>query len=287
MCIAILRLENQEISKPVLETCFSNNPDGAGYAYSLNGVLTIKKGFFTFESFWDSYKDIPLEAVSLIHFRIGTSGELNEENCHPWSITEDICMIHNGVISDFSRKDSKISDTGLFVDEILAPIINKYGIDTLKEPALQYLLVTALGSSKVITLDKFGIPIIFNEKAGNWVNGVWFSNDSYKEDKKKNKTQPNSSSNDWGTKTHIVFRKNKKHGVVRKGFGIDLLTDREVRALKSEYRCKIKKLIKNGILQLVELGNDDRVRYELAQRKQAILNGTIKVQELENEHYCG
>src|SRR5690348_4415363 len=116
MCCAILSLPNSNISKEHLENAFSNNDDGAGFAYIKDGKVVIEKGFFTFESFWNAYTLAELnDKISLIHFRIGTSGGQDQLNCHPWEVNEEVVMMHNGVLGEFSIKDSELSDTGLFV----------------------------------------------------------------------------------------------------------------------------------------------------------------------------
>mgnify|MGYP003125148010 FL=1 len=55
MCIAILKQQNETISKSKLKNCFYNNDDGAGYMFSKDGILHFFKGFFTFKDFWKSY----------------------------------------------------------------------------------------------------------------------------------------------------------------------------------------------------------------------------------------
>ena len=56
MCIAIYKPENVEIPKETLETCFENNPDGAGYMFAEDKKLHVRKGFFDMDKFWNSYK---------------------------------------------------------------------------------------------------------------------------------------------------------------------------------------------------------------------------------------
>lgn len=55
-----------------------------------------------------------------------------------------------------------------------------------------------IGYSKFAILDKSGKYYIVNEDKGNWSDGVWYSNTSYKEPKKtKTETKTYSYYDDW------------------------------------------------------------------------------------------
>ena len=59
----------------------------------------------------------------VFHFRISTSGKIDEGNCHPYPLTDDsiylrktnlrcsIGIAHNGIIQKYNRKDSVLNDT--------------------------------------------------------------------------------------------------------------------------------------------------------------------------------
>lgn len=76
MCIIVSKEKNKNIpSREILENCFNNNSDGAGFMYVLNKNVHIEKGFMNFESFYNRIieldKKINLKKRSLImHFRI-------------------------------------------------------------------------------------------------------------------------------------------------------------------------------------------------------------------------
>ena len=103
MCIAIHKPTNKVISRSTLENCFNSNPDGAGLAYrnNIEDKITIEKGFFSFEDFYSFYKGLDKSLEMLIHFRIGTSGKLNKNNCHPFLVNGKDALIHNGVLNHF------------------------------------------------------------------------------------------------------------------------------------------------------------------------------------------
>lgn len=177
MCIAIYKPQDKKISYETLQQCFKSNPDGAGFMYADGKQLQMQKGFFTFEDFWKAYKKHE-KKQAVIHFRIKTHGSINEENCHPFLINNSIGFVHNGVISGFGIEDK--SDTNHFNEDILKPLVSKWGNLSLFQPAIKSLIESRIGYSKLIFLDRHGNYDIFNEEKGVWDNDVWYSNTSYK-----------------------------------------------------------------------------------------------------------
>tara|TARA_Y100000004_G_C8954040_1_gene429942 strand:- start:2054 stop:2947 length:894 start_codon:yes stop_codon:yes gene_type:complete len=179
MCLAIFKEANKKVYKQQMQNAFDNNDDGAGFAYPSKGKVIIEKGFFRFEDFWKALKP-HMDKPMAIHFRWSTHGLVDETNCHPFRITDDLAMIHNGVISGIDITDKDKSDTRTFVDDYVKPInkgnpmfiYSEYGKRTLK---------ACIGSSKLVFINKKGNRVIVNEKAGHWTDGVWYSNDSYKQ----------------------------------------------------------------------------------------------------------
>lgn len=177
MCIAIYKPANKKIPYTTLETCFKNNSDGAGFMYADGKQLHMHKGFFTFKDFWQEYKKHD-KKQAVIHFRIKTHGPINEANCHPFLLNKSIGFVHNGIISGFGTADH--SDTYHFGEEILKPLISKWGNLSLFQPAIKSLVESRIGYSKLVFLDRHGNYDIFNEEKGVWDNDVWYSNNSYK-----------------------------------------------------------------------------------------------------------
>lgn len=185
MCIALVCPEGARPPKKVLQKCFENNPDGAGYAFPSKSGVVIRKGFYTFRSFWRDYRTFaPKHSTILIHFRIATSGQIDGENCHPFRVTKNLAMIHNGNLAGKIGLDcSQLSDTALFVANILLPIVEQSKNVWRTEP-FKYLMQEATGiTNKCALLDESGHYAIFNEKQGEWKDGVWFSNKSFGDDK--------------------------------------------------------------------------------------------------------
>ncbi len=158
MCIIAIKPKNVPLQpETTLRTCFTRNPDGAGYMFTINNEVIIKKGLMTFDNFYKSlmydYNKYELEFKSLVmHFRIGTSGESATGCTHPFPITNDYSKLellrvktnlgvcHNGIISDFNDRKGKYSDTELYISHVITPLI-KLNINAYKFKDIQELIL--------------------------------------------------------------------------------------------------------------------------------------------------
>lgn len=182
MCIAIYKPAGKELSKELLHTCYTNNPDGCGFAYvnvDIFGFHRIKYyKSMVFEKFYEKYKRatrISQYSPFIIHFRIGTHGEKTVFNCHPFMIDKETIFCHNGIISGVGF-DKKLSDTQLFNNTILKQLPKGW----MNNPAILQLLEEFIGQSKLIVLSLDNTVKILNEKKGEWFEGCWMSNSTYK-----------------------------------------------------------------------------------------------------------
>lgn len=175
MCIAILKQKSKIIDKDLLKTCSENNKDGCGFAYVDDGNIIIKK-FMEFDEFWKEYSKVQANHTMLIHFRIATHGEVELANCHPFKLNDKMALIHNGIISGYGSKTENLSDTKDFIDKVIGKITYKIW----KNPSFRELVGKVIGYSKLVILDNKERYYIINENKGEWVDGVWFSNSSYK-----------------------------------------------------------------------------------------------------------
>ena len=175
MCIAILKQKEKTIDKDLLKTCSENNRDGCGFAYVDNGKIIIKK-FMEFEKFWEEYSKVQDNHTMLIHFRIATHGKVELSNCHPFKLNNKMAIIHNGIISGYGSKTENLSDTKDFINKVIGNITYKIW----KNPSFRELVGMGIGNSKLVILDNEERYYIINENKGEWVDGVWFSNSSYK-----------------------------------------------------------------------------------------------------------
>jgi glutamine amidotransferase len=229
MCIAIYKPEEKIISKATLKECYSSNPDGAGFMFSDNKQLNIQKGFFNFDSFYNAYKQHQDKKV-VIHFRIKTHGEINETNCHPFAVNNSLAFVHNGIINGLDG-DKKLSDTIHFNEQILQPLVNKWGNLALFQDPMINLIESRIGYSKLIFLDRHGNHKIMNESKGQWDDGVWYSNNSYKPyvapvTPWENKSNWYDTKYDWKNNvTTIKPKELPKPNVIAIGALVELLED--------------------------------------------------------------
>jgi glutamine amidotransferase len=177
MCLAIYRPKGRTVSREQLANGFAANADGAGFAVAVGGKVLIRKGFFDFESFYSALSEFDGVPAS-IHFRFATHGRKGKDNCHPFPLAGGkYALIHNGILNIQSTDDE--SDTAIFASRVLCPLLSS-GLKP-GSAALRYLVETSIGSgNKLVILDGKGAGHIFNESAGAWESGVWFSNNGHK-----------------------------------------------------------------------------------------------------------
>jgi predicted glutamine amidotransferase len=181
MCIAILNTKQATLGKETLRNCWENNGDGAGILYiGTNKKMSVFKEMNSFDNFYENYIDLKKKygrRNMVLHFRISTHGKVNETNCHPFLVDDNIGFVHNGMIYDVPNS-TEYSDTYMFNETILKNLKEGFEYnDTVLD-----MLDTFIGAgSKLIFLNKDNHYAIVNEKAGHWNMGCWFSNSSYKQ----------------------------------------------------------------------------------------------------------
>lgn len=178
MCILIAKPKGVIMPKTsVLKECWDNNPDGAGIAWSKDGKVFIEKGFMSWGEL-KMYLDVnSFDGVSaLIHFRIATHGTVKAENTHPFVVNNEIVAAHNGILSVKNEGDWTDSET--FFKRICNPVLKSYSINS---KVFKRLVDATIGASKLAFLNNKGRIKMFGEFIED--GGVYFSNDSYKEDR--------------------------------------------------------------------------------------------------------
>lgn len=179
MCIAICKPEGLQIKPEYLQESFLRNPDGAGFAYAEQGQLVVKKGLMTYEQFQSEYEPHK-EKAAIVHFRIKTHGNTDEENTHPFIVGNNLAMIHNGIISEIDCKDDRNrSDTYHFNTKVLTKLYKRDSRFIYKDHYRE-LIRGYIGRSKLVFINNKGHFQVINEQMGEWEDGIWYSNTSYK-----------------------------------------------------------------------------------------------------------
>lgn len=167
-----------QLTDAQLLQAYQSNNDGFGLMYSLQhpkpALCTLK--FAAHETdgyhFIDTFRQHQhLDPV--VHLRFATHGDTSAENAHPFIInhaTKRITygVMHNGVLPQNSytqprSKRSKHSDTNLFVEQVLTPLLN-VDPDALQKPHITALLERLIGSNRIAILDSKGRFTYLNER---------------------------------------------------------------------------------------------------------------------------
>lgn len=179
MCLAIAKPAGKSVPDVILRNAYFGNNDSIGIGYfDSAGTQRIHRYVEPNTTRFQRAMDIVggLDGVdAIIHFRYSTHGENADHNCHPFPMTGDAMIAHNGIISGYSCPRNKWSDTRLYLDNILMPLCRKEGVATI----LKYLDDIACGDvspGKLVALHRNGEFHFANEKAGVWKDGVWYSN---------------------------------------------------------------------------------------------------------------
>ena len=183
MCIILYKpIEALMPSMETIETCFDNNPDGAGLLIFEGYKATIEKGLMSFKALKKAIKSHKLDNNShfAIHFRIATSGKINEKNCHPFPVSKNKkalqklsgttaqAIMHNGVIG---KGENDLSDTQVFTRDTLyklSPYLHDQQIRDHVEDLLINDRMLIFSDSKIYLLNDWIID-----------QGIYYSNDSF------------------------------------------------------------------------------------------------------------
>lgn len=198
MCIILACESNARPSEDVLQTCWLQNPDGAGIAYPEGGVR-VEKGLMEYDEFISAYASMPADVPCLLHFRIGTSGGTDPATMaaltHPFGVRSDLedvlnpdgaplVFAHNGILPYPS--DALHSDTVTYAQTVLAPMHMASCAAVRRH--LRHIRKTSKGS-RLAFIDASGSVVVVGAgwqtvcpgvrasnsgwKASRWVRDLW------------------------------------------------------------------------------------------------------------------
>lgn len=193
MCIIIAKPANAEMpARSVLETCWNNNPDGAGFMWTEEARVRIRKGYMTFQGFMDALESCIQDATAsavVMHFRIATHGEIRPECCHPFPVSADLDRLrsrrcadlvgvaHNGIIQGM-KTDALTSDTMAYIARVLAPLRALDGSCTFDTDKRAGSVIASTVGSKLAFLHRDGSINTFGDFIED--GGVLYSNSTYR-----------------------------------------------------------------------------------------------------------
>jgi len=177
MCLLVEQPEDVVFTDAFLTDVYSKNRDGLGIMYAENGKVVVKKSIpATAAEFIEFYRQYAEGRRCIWHARMQTHGDIDLTNCHPYFVTDELWMAHNGVLSAGNDNDPTKSDTWHFIRNIIQPAIegNKY---LVHDPEWQSFIGDLIGTSnKFGFMTSDGATVIINRSAGVVFNGAWLSN---------------------------------------------------------------------------------------------------------------
>lgn len=182
MCLLTFMSAGTTASEEDLRTGADNNPDGFGFAVHAGNRIVRRSGL-NFDKVYDEFLKARAQhsGPALFHSRITTHGGTTLDNCHPFQVGRDADTVvaHNGMLPIESVGGR--SDTRIFAEDLFP---SWGGVRTLTSKKMRKKLSKFAAGSKLVFLtadrDIRDDYFIINEKDGHWVDGIWWSNSSYK-----------------------------------------------------------------------------------------------------------
>lgn len=173
MCLIIDKPAGKKLERDVLEMSLFRNPDGWGLMYADAGSIIVHKGLLPTEFLKVAYS-IPKAAHVVYHHRLATHGSKTMDNCHPFPVTDDIYMMHNGILGITTTLEHDKTDSYHFARYVLRPML-------MNDPSLfgttrfANLIGSLIDKDKIVLLRADGAC----QRIGEGVErkGLWYSND--------------------------------------------------------------------------------------------------------------
>ena len=186
MCLLSYFPTGQQPRLSLLANGAEVNEDGHGFAIIGDGELIVGKGLdaaHVIDWFGDLRSRYPA-GPALFHSRMTTHGEITKDNCHPFQVGNDprTVIAHNGIMPMLAhpKKGDLRSDTRI-VAEVLLPKGKVGNIRNAKGRKYFGRWMTSYNKVVILTVDPTysASSYVINEKAGEWFDGAWYSNDGY------------------------------------------------------------------------------------------------------------
>lgn len=175
MCLIITQPRGHTLSRAHLLDIAARNGDGFGIMAAHRGRLHTWRVVGDTRDMLDMYQEHAAGRECVLHWRQATHGAVNVENAHPFHLTPDIAVVHNGML-DIATPTRGMSDTWHLCAHVLAPIARD-DADALFRADMVAMLGGMIGSgNKLVFLRNDGARAIVNESSGIEHAGRWYSN---------------------------------------------------------------------------------------------------------------
>ncbi len=213
MCLLVDQSAESNFTYEFLAGVYRKNSDGLGIMYAEDGEVKVFKHLpKSVDDFINFYDQHAKGRDCIWHARMKTHGDIDMENCHPYKVTDEIYMAHNGILSAGNDPDEAKSDTWHFINWVLRPAL-------LADPTLlhnhgfQDYIAHMIGSSnKFAFMTAQGDSVVMNVKSGVNFEKSWLSN-TYAWDYYKLTNTPSPASykpttrsySDWGYEDGLTY----------------------------------------------------------------------------------
>ena len=187
MCWMIYQPEKSAaIPDAWLNNAWSANNDGAGYCFSHEGKLIVRKPFYKLKELRHAYatdhKQYGATSPFVLHMRYSTHGNDEVDNIHPHVLSDgQAALCHNGILTGFiPPAKSNLSDTAYFCKTVL---MGRTRGQLLSEEFANVLAEMIGVGNKFVLMDCVGNVTIPNTEQGLWIGEYWLSNNSHEKPK--------------------------------------------------------------------------------------------------------
>jgi glutamine amidotransferase len=161
------------------------NDDGHGWAVASSDGIEVGKSMDFTEAVLglaEAREKHGRGALALFHSRFATHGVKDEFNVHPFHVTPETVVAHNGILPMHwlpDKKDQR-SDTRILCDKTMPHFLSPSGVPSRRGAKTLGKMIGSFNKLIVLTAAN-GEPRarIINAHMGTHADGVWYSNDGY------------------------------------------------------------------------------------------------------------
>lgn len=177
MCLLVQQTTQSKFTDEFLADVFNKNQDGLGIMYADGDKLHIFKCLpANAAEFVDFYRKHADGKNCVWHARMQTHGDIDFDNCHPYKVTDNVWLAHNGILSTGNDADKTKSDTWHFIKNFIRPALIG-NPDLLTDLEWQAFVGEMIGrSNKFALVRNDGAVVVINAKAGVNYENAWLSN---------------------------------------------------------------------------------------------------------------
>jgi len=177
MCLLVQQTTQSKFSDEFLADVFAKNQDGLGVMYADGDKLHVFKCLpANAAEFIDFYRKHADGKNCVWHARMQTHGDIDFDNCHPYRVTDDVWLAHNGILSTGNDADKAKSDTWHFIQNFIRPALIG-NPELLTDVNWQKFVGEVIGrSNKFALVRNDGAVVVINAAAGVNYENAWLSN---------------------------------------------------------------------------------------------------------------